>query len=107
MILERAGYQVIMASSAAIARELWNLRQNDIDLLLSDIALPGGVSGWDLAREMQGDKPGVRVLLVSGCNTEALNKDFVLPATLRFLPKPFDAQSLLRMVRACFEITSR
>lgn len=78
LVLERAGYEVITASSAKEALDLADSRH--IDLLLSDHLMPG-TSGAELARQVKIKHPGVLVVLISGVNEippEAASADVFL-----------------------------
>jgi DNA-binding NtrC family response regulator len=65
LVLERAGYQVLTANSAADA--LGVISSTPVDLVLSDQLMPGG-SGTDLARQIKDKKPGLPVVIISGVN---------------------------------------
>jgi two-component system, cell cycle sensor histidine kinase and response regulator CckA len=93
--LERLGYQVFTESSGAAALRAWSSRLDQIDLLLTDIIMPDGVSGWDLASSLQAEKPSLQAIYMSGYNTEARNGN----KSVRLLPKPFDTEKLAEMVR--------
>ncbi len=64
-VLEKAGYEVLRAKSAAEALEM--LRSHSVDLVLTDLLMPG-LSGADLAREIKRQKPSLPVVLFSGVN---------------------------------------
>jgi CheY-like chemotaxis protein len=70
-----------------------------VDLLLSDVVLPGKLSGREVAREVRRRRPQVRVLLMSGYAEKVLNKDGPLEPDEAFLPKPFRKVDLARKVR--------
>jgi signal transduction histidine kinase len=96
-ILERAGFGVIEASDGAQAlAKLDGLR---IDLLLTDVVMPGGMSGRDLATQLEQLRPGVPVLFMSGYNADAIAKRGVLEPGISVVEKPFTSADLLRKVR--------
>src|SRR6202035_3270878 len=64
-VLERNGYSVLPASNGEEAVELSRRHTGIIDLLLSDVRMPG-MDGMQAARVIQGERPGMRVLLMSG-----------------------------------------
>ena len=64
-VLEKAGYEVLSAKSATAALEI--LRSRSVDLVLTDLLMPG-LSGADLAREVKTQKPSLPVVLFSGVN---------------------------------------
>jgi len=96
-ILERAGFGVIEASDGAQAlAQLDGLR---IDLLLTDVVMPGGMSGRDLARQLEELRPGVPVLFMSGYNADAIATRGVLEPGISVVEKPFSSADLLSKVR--------
>jgi PAS domain S-box-containing protein len=94
-VLEQYGYAVSSAGSSAQALELFD--DEPIDLLVADIRLPG-MSGLELAHTLQRQRPGLRVLFISGYSeyTHA-GRDHTLPGS--FLAKPFDGRTLVAAVR--------
>ena len=96
-ILESAGYRLVIAASASEALAAYRLCSWPVDLLLADIVMPG-MSGRELAVELEDFYPHVRVLLMSGyaeqlawCGSSACDK--------HYLAKPFSIPMLLRRVR--------
>ena len=77
----------------------------EIALLLTDIIMPGTMSGGDLADRLWGQRPGLRVIFVSGCSADVADKDTnILPRTRsRSLQKPFTSRTLLETVRQCLD----
>ncbi|RUO42452.1 hypothetical protein CWE23_10165 [Idiomarina aquatica] len=89
--LKRYGYKVLTASSGAKA--LTTLKNNpNIDLLFSDIMMPGGMNGIELAEQALTLKPNLKVILTSGYN----EFDHVEPS--RFLKKPYATQDMLSRI---------
>jgi PAS domain S-box-containing protein len=70
-VLRRAGYTVLAAADPAAAEELCDRHPGGVDLLVSDMVMPG-ISGAELARRITDRYPGVRVCLMSGYSREAL-----------------------------------
>ena len=95
------GYHVHAARDAAEALDY--LRgEVRVDVLFSDIVMPGGMNGVQLAVEAARLRPGLRVLLTSGYTNEALVGDHSVPADVPILTKPYRREELahrLRMVR--------
>ncbi len=89
--LQRLGYRTIEASNGRQALEIIRGR-DDIDLLFSDIVLPGGMSGVDLSRELRRAGPGLPILLTSGYSTDEDGAIAELGAEV--LAKPFNTASL-------------
>ncbi|WP_242343326.1 ATP-binding protein [Anaeromyxobacter terrae] len=99
--LDGAGYRVIDAASAEGGLTAAEALQGPLHLLVSDVILPGR-NGWDLARELEQRRPGVRVLFVSGYARHASGVALV-PADAPFLAKPFAPDDLLRAVRSALD----
>jgi CheY-like chemotaxis protein len=94
--LERAGYAVLEAESAAAALAIPAATRARVALLLTDVVLPG-LSGPALAARLASERPGLRTLFVSGHSEELLARLGSVGGPL--LQKPFRAEALLRHVR--------
>ncbi|HEX9670972.1 MAG TPA: response regulator [Thermoanaerobaculia bacterium] len=97
-VLDGQGYRVMEADSAAAALEAVAAHQGRIDLLLTDVVMPG-LGGPDLGRRLRAELPGLKVLLMSGYADDAVGRHGVLDAGTAFLQKPFNAAGLARKVR--------
>jgi signal transduction histidine kinase len=97
-MLTRQGYRVFDFASAAGALEFLRSQPESIDLLLSDIVMPR-MGGLELAREAQGVRPGIRVLLMSGYTETSVSGQGLIAADTVFVHKPFTAASLRAKVR--------
>lgn len=104
VILELAHYRVLEAGSAAHALKISDQHQGTIDLLLTDIQMPG-MKGDELAEEMLLRRPGIKVLCMSGDLGELLER-YTSAKDLPFIPKPFRAEELLSRV-ASLTLASR
>lgn len=102
-ILEERGYVVLEARSGKAALEIWGEHRDRIDLLLTDIVMPEGISGRDLGRRLVADKPSLKVIYSSGYSPDAINPDRDLREGTNFLPKPFVPQRLVQMVRSSLD----
>jgi DNA-binding response OmpR family regulator len=96
-VLQAAGYRVAIASSAAHAFEVQRTSFEFVDLLLTDVVMPG-ISGHDLAAQFRLLHPQVRVLMMSGY-TEQLARSAMPLDSGAYLAKPFSTSTLLRRVR--------
>ncbi len=101
-ILEELGYQVLQAKDGNEALQLLNSDQR-IDLLFSDIVMPGGVSGLDLKEQAMTIRPGMPVLLTSGNTGIAVDNPADIEARDRILPKPYDFAELAMRIRELLE----
>jgi PAS domain S-box-containing protein len=100
-ILESYGYKVLESSNGKTALEIWERHKTRIDLLLTDLILPDGMAGPELAKVLQAAKPALKVLYTSGYNTERLAKEFPPGTRVNFVQKPFHARKLAEVVYAC------
>ena len=98
-ILTENGYRVIDAEDGRRARVLYDHLQGEIDLLLSDVVMPG-MSGPQVAEELRGLRPDLRVLYMSGHAGDVLDHHGLAGEELPLLAKPFDRNRLLSGVRA-------
>ena len=97
-MLENLGYQVSSAENGA--RALSMLKTLDpLDLLLTDVVLPGGISGRELVRRLEQQRPEVNFLLMSGYATELLLEEGDLAEGAMLLHKPFSSAQLANRVR--------
>jgi DNA-binding response OmpR family regulator len=94
LVLQGAGYRLMVAEDGHQAVQLAKKHAGRIDLLLSDIEMPG-LTGPDLAQELLRTRPSLKIMLMSGCSS-ALG---VLERGWRFLQKPFAPDLLLEEVR--------
>lgn len=97
--LRRAGYRVLVASSASDALYMAVNSRGPIHLLLTDVVMPGS-SGLDLARELRAERRGLKVLYMSGHRDNAVARSGHLHADEAFVQKPFTGAALLGQVAA-------
>jgi CheY-like chemotaxis protein len=98
-VLERNGFEVMEAASGVAAMELWDKDKPHVDLLLTDMVMPDGMSGRQLAERLKADNPEIKVLYTSGYSTELLGKDLALEEGTNFLQKPYPPAKLIQTVR--------
>jgi two-component system cell cycle sensor histidine kinase/response regulator CckA len=102
-VLESLGYRVLAAGTAAEALQMAKKAAKPVDLLLTDVVLPGGMHGDVLARELTALQPGLPVLYVSGYPHDSIVHAGRLDEGVNFLEKPFTPQALTSMVRSLLE----
>jgi CheY-like chemotaxis protein len=102
LALEMAGYRVVTANSAAQAIQCRQELQKPIDLLITDMVMPG-MNGRDLARVVRQVQPRARVLYMSGYVADDLGDVDSLGEELHFLQKPFTPRVLVGKVREVLE----
>jgi CheY-like chemotaxis protein len=104
-LLTRHGYTVIAAHSGRHALEIWRERADEIDLLLTDIVMPEGVSGTDLAQRLRAERPDLKVIYTSGYAAEIFRGEVEFPESAVFIPKPYDGEELLGTLRSVLDGT--
>jgi CheY-like chemotaxis protein len=102
--LDAQGYLVLEAIDGESALEEADSREGEIDLLLTDLVMPG-MGGFELARRMESRWPGLRTLYMSGYSEHAVDVMDAGPImdSARFLQKPFSTDLLARRVRAVLD----
>lgn len=98
-ILNHLGYRVFKASSGIEALEIWKRHREEIRLLLTDLVMPQGMSGRELAAALLKDKPDLKVIYSSGYHADSSNVDLPLKEGVNFLSKPFSGQTLSETIR--------
>lgn len=99
IVLESRGYRVIAATSAHDALQQVARGSEPIDLLITDIVMPG-MSGIELAQQIAELAPGLKVLFASGYTENTIVHHGVLDPGVSFLQKPFGPSQLAERVRA-------
>jgi CheY-like chemotaxis protein len=104
-VLERFGYQVREAASGGQALKECSASAREFDLLLTDMVMPGGISGRELAERLRAQNPVLKVLFTSGYSGDSLGQDTVFLRRTRthFIPKPCSPHQLLKSVRQCLD----
>ncbi len=97
--LSQLGYRVLEAINGIEALEVWKQHREEIHLLLTDLVMPGGMTGKDLAERILPENPKLKVIYVSGYSAEVAGKDFPLEEGVNFLAKPVQAFKLAQTVR--------
>jgi len=101
-VLEHFGYAVLAAGNGEEAEALCDRYEGTIHLLLTDVIMPGA-SGREVAERLCADRPGMKVLYMSGYTDDALGPHGVLSPEIPLLEKPFTAEGLARKVREALE----
>ena len=101
--LTRLGYHVLLAASGPEALQVWREHQATIHLLLTDMVMPGGLSGLDLAGRLRQDRPALPVIYCSGYSTDLLATKMEIKEGRNFLPKPYSLPALSRIVRTALD----
>jgi len=94
-VLEKAGYEAIPAGSAEEAIAVLEHR-DDVDLVVTDINLPGGLNGLQLAAVVRDCWPSINIIIVTGYSAPKREE---IPSGSLFVPKPYSAQKMIEAVR--------
>lgn len=103
-LLERQGYQVTSSATGREALDFLRDHSSEVDLLLTDVVMPGGISGIDVAGHVQMKYPQIKVVFMSGYSEDLFGKSFepndaFKDSPWHFIAKPFSPDVLARLVR--------
>ncbi len=93
------GYRVLEAATGMGAMQAWVNNRDEISLLLTDMVMPDGMNGKELARQLLTEAPELKVIYMSGYSAEVAGKDLALEEGKNFIGKPFSAQKLVEAIR--------
>src|SRR5262249_37405585 len=96
-VLNRHGYRVIEADSGALALMLWDGQARNVDLLLTDMVLPGS-SGFDLASQLRQSRADLKVIYACANESEMSSQN--LPGENKYITKPYRSEQLAECVEA-------
>jgi signal transduction histidine kinase len=102
MVLAEYDYHVLEAASGVEALRVWDRHEGKIDLVLTDMVMPEGMTGSELAVELRKRDPEIKVIYSSGYSSEVLGRSFRGDDTV-FLQKPYGPPQLARHVRKCLD----
>ena len=106
-VLKLHGYTVLEAASGRDALDVWEQAGRPVDLLLTDLVMPGGVMGSELAERLTRQCPSLKVIYTSGYSPGMAGKDASLLEGRNFLPKPYSIGQLARFVRECLDAPAK
>jgi len=99
-VLRKKGYTVLEAATGVQALKVWQQHKDNIDLLLTDMMMPEGVSGSELAKKVLAEKPSLKVIYSSGYSLDVISPDFTVKEGANYLQKPYHPEALARTVRS-------
>ncbi len=99
VVLERHGYKILEAANGVDALTLWRQHQSEVQLLFTDLVMPEGITGKQLARQMCIERPRLKVIFASGYSPDIAGKELRLENGENYLQKPFNQFQLLETVR--------
>ncbi len=98
-MLQRFGYTVLPAESGVEALKVWQKHKDRIQLLLTDIVMPDGMTGYELARQLHADRPRLKIIYTSGYSGNLADKRLTMEEGVNFLQKPYAPQKLAEALR--------
>lgn len=98
-ILQRKGYRVLEAESGLKALTVWEKHAEEIDLLLTDMVMPDGVNGRELAQRLQSECAELKVVYTSGYSMALESFESELREGWNFLQKPYHPRKLVKTIR--------
>jgi len=105
--LSRLGYQVLEAANGIEALAVWKEHRDEIQLMLTDMVMPGGMNGIELGEQLLKDNPKLKVIYTSGYSAEVAGQEFPLKEGVNFLHKPFLRAHLAQALRAMLDAEDR
>ncbi|HSU52740.1 MAG TPA: ATP-binding protein [Candidatus Dormibacteraeota bacterium] len=103
VILRECGYEVLEAATGHEALRVWERHRGEIDLLLTDMVMPEGMSGMELAERLLASNPDLKIIFASGYSMDELDTDFIRDGHAVFLQKPYTHVSLSKTIRECLD----
>lgn len=102
-VLEEQGYRILEADNGLVAQQVWNDHHGRIDLLITDLKMPHGMSGLDLANNLRALKPDLKVLFTSGFSPDSVSMECLSDTHSMLLPKPYSPKKLIETVHHFLE----
>lgn len=102
-VLGQYHYKILTAASGTEALRIWEEQHGNIDLLLTDIIMPGGMTGRELAEELKKKKPELKVIYTSGFNSSMAGKDWGATGDTVFLSKPYLPDAAAKLIRTTLD----
>jgi PAS domain S-box-containing protein len=101
--LERLGYHLLEAASGPEAIDVWRQHHDEVDMLFTDLVMPGGMNGRQLCEQLRREKPGLKVIFSSGYGADCHCDDLLQSAGVAYLQKPYRPPALAQTVRQCLD----
>jgi CheY-like chemotaxis protein len=98
-VLDHHGYRVIEAEHGEAALAVWETYSEEIDLLLTDMVMPGTINGLELSFRLLAKRPDLKVIYTSGYSAELFGSDVQLEDGRNYLPKPYLSSKLTAILR--------
>lgn len=101
--LRHLGYTVLTSANGQEALQVWSQSGPLIDLLLTDMVMPGEITGLDLAQRLRQEKNSLKVVISSGYSTELSRHGWSAEPHFAYLSKPYSGEVLAKLVRQCLD----
>ncbi len=101
--LKSLGYQVLEADHGLAGLKLWQDHRGEIDLLLTDMVMPEGLTGLALAEKLKAEKPNLKVIISSGYNDDMSGQTTAQLKGTLYLQKPYEIGLLSKKIRECLD----
>jgi PAS domain S-box-containing protein len=101
-ILTSSGHEVITAPDGQTALQRWAEHRGAIDLVVTDMVMPGGISGRILGEMLHEDAPTLPIIYTSGYSPDFAGAELILTPGVNFLPKPYTSRAVLEIVQRAF-----
>jgi two-component system cell cycle sensor histidine kinase/response regulator CckA len=102
-VLERFGYRVLEATSGQRALEIWRQEKSPVHLVMTDLVMPDGVTGREVAEHILAARPQTKIVYTSGYGVGAVGSDLTAQKGVRFIQKPYPVALLARTIRECLD----
>jgi len=102
-VLQRCGYKVLTAANGQEALRIWEKRDGKVDLVVSDVIMPGGMDGWELAQSLATKSPRLKIILTSGYRFDWAKSRSSWFLRWRLLEKPYVPEALAQAVREALD----
>ena len=103
LTLARCGYKVMEAKNGLEALRMWDQCNGLVDMLFTDMIMPEGINGWELAHQLQQLKPGLKTMITSGYSMNLTQPGKPKDGHRHFLSKPYVPAELAKAVRQCLD----
>jgi CheY-like chemotaxis protein len=103
LVLQRYGYRVLEAASGVEALSVWEKHKGQIELLVTDMVMPEGLTGRELAKQLRAHRPALKVIYVSGYSLDSSGTTFRRRDASTFLQKPYHPRKLAQTIRLCLD----
>ena len=101
--LRLLGYRILEAGNGLDAMKIWQEQSHQIDLLFSDMVMPEGMTGLDLAEKFRELIPNLKVIISSGYNAEMVEQGSPASRDIVYLQKPYQVEVLSKVIRDCLD----